>query len=58
MWQLNLFGVMSCDCGQTATITQQTLFNGEEHYCKPCYDKMIEEKEKKGRELNENRHLV
>lgn len=51
MNQLNLFGVTVCDCGQTATITQQTLFNGEEHYCKSCYDKMIEDKEKKAGEI-------
>lgn len=32
-----------CNCGQTATLTQETIF-GEEHYCDSCYNVMTEEK--------------
>lgn len=53
--QLNLFGVQICECGQTATITQTSIY-GDDNYCKKCYDEMTKEKE---RVMNhENRHLV
>lgn len=41
--QMNLFGKV-CECGQTATIVQQTLY-GDELYCMECYDNMVKEKE-------------
>lgn len=41
-----LYKVPSCSCGNKATIFQTNIDMKEEPFCKKCYDKMTEEKER------------
>lgn len=41
-----LYKVPSCACGDKATIFQMNIEMKEEPFCKVCFDKMTEEKER------------